>query len=283
MRHHASTDASCSLRELLQLRVAAGTFDRDPDQFAANLVERCKVETGTMELPDGRTISIRNTPVEGGGWVSAHEDMTERLRADRELHRTKAFLDTVIENVPATLIVKDARDQSYKLINRAGEEFFGFSRDEMIGKTIHEVLSKEHADPIAARDKEVLTNRASSYFMENIPVQTRHHGTRLVTSRRLAIPGEDGQPRYVLGVLEDITERRQAEEQIVHMARHDALTDLPNRAALNDAPGGDARRGGAARARASPCSASTSTASRRSRTSSATSSATSCCARFRAA
>ena len=221
LRHHASTDAECSLSDLLRLRVAAGTFDRDPDEFAAELVERCKVEASTMELPDGRTISIRNTPVEGGGWVSTHEDITERLRSDRELHRTKTFLDTVIENVPATLIVKDAHDQSYKLINRAGEEFFGLPRDQMIGKTSHEVFSKEHADLVVARDNKVLAT-GEQLFVENVPVPTRHHGTRLVTTRRLAIPGEDGQPRYMLSVLEDMTERRQAEEQIVHMARHDA-------------------------------------------------------------
>ncbi len=230
---HGSSDAVCSMSDLLRRRVAAGTFDRDPDRFAAELVERCKVEASTMELPDGRTISIRNTPVEGGGWVSTHEDITERLRAEQELTRTKTFLDTVIENVPATLIVKDAHDQSYKLINRAGEELFGLPRDQMIGKTTHEVFSKEHADLVAARDNEVLTT-GEQLFVENIPVPTRHHGTRLVTTRRLAIPDEDGEPRYMLSVLEDMTERRQAEEQIVHMARHDALTGLPNRSALTE-------------------------------------------------
>ena len=228
-----STDAGCSLTDLLRLRVAAGTFDRDPDQFAAELAERCKVELSRMELPDGRTISIRNTPVDGGGWVSTHEDVTERLRAERELRRTKAFLDTVIENVPATLVVKDAHDHSYKLINRAGEAFFGVPRDQMIGKTTHDVFNKEQADAITARDDRVLAT-GEQLLTENVPIDMRHQGKRLVTAKRLAIVDEDGQPRYVLGVLEDVTDRRRAEEWIVHMARHDALTDLPNRAAFNE-------------------------------------------------
>jgi diguanylate cyclase (GGDEF)-like protein len=78
-------DAGCSLRELLMRRVAAGTFKDDVDQFLAGFVERCKVESSVMELPDGRIVSIRNTPVEGGGWVSTHEDITERRRAERRI------------------------------------------------------------------------------------------------------------------------------------------------------------------------------------------------------
>ena len=43
-----------------------------------------------------------------GGWVVTHEDVTERYRAEKELERTRNFLDTVIENVPVTILVKDA-------------------------------------------------------------------------------------------------------------------------------------------------------------------------------
>jgi diguanylate cyclase (GGDEF)-like protein/PAS domain S-box-containing protein len=225
-------NARCDLRELLQMRVAAGTFGHDPDRFIAELLERGRLDTKLMELPDGRTISIRNSPVEGGGWVSVHEDVTERLRAEKELEHTKTFLDTVIENVPATLVVKDAHDLTYKLINRAGEMLFGLPREQMIGKTTRSVFGEEQADAIEARDKEVLRS-GEQLLVENLPVQT-HRGTRLVTTKRLAIPGDDGAPRYMLGVIEDVTERRKAEERIAHMAHHDALTDLPNRSAFNE-------------------------------------------------
>ena len=226
-------NARCGYRELLQMRVAAGTFNRDPDEFIAGMQERRKVDADVMELPDGRTISIRNTSVEGGGWVASLEDVTERLRAEKELEHTKTFLDTVIENVPATLVVKDASDLTYKLINRAGEALFGLPREQMIGKTTHGVFAGEQADAIAARDKEVLES-GEQLLVENVPVQTPHRGRRLVTSKRLAIPGDDGAPRYMLGVIEDVTERRKAEERIAHMAHHDALTDLPNRSAFNE-------------------------------------------------
>jgi diguanylate cyclase (GGDEF)-like protein len=78
-------DAGCSLRDLLQLRVKAGTFEQDVDQFVAGFVERCKVESSVMELPDGRIISIKNSPVGDGGWVSTHEDITERRHAEKRI------------------------------------------------------------------------------------------------------------------------------------------------------------------------------------------------------
>src|SRR5262249_36977627 len=78
-------DAGCSLRELLTLRVAAGTFAVDVDQFLAGMVERCKVASIVSELPDGRIISIRSTAVEGGGWVSTHEDITKRRHAEARI------------------------------------------------------------------------------------------------------------------------------------------------------------------------------------------------------
>jgi hypothetical protein len=68
------------------------------------------------EIGDGRTIAEINQPMEGGGWVATHEDITERRKAELERDRAKAFLDTVIENVPVTLVVRDARDCRFVLV-----------------------------------------------------------------------------------------------------------------------------------------------------------------------
>src|SRR5262249_30185003 len=91
----------CTLRDLLIARKATGTFKGDPDQYMKTLVDHGKVETKVVDLPDGRTVSVTNAPVKGGGWVSTHDDVTERRRAERELDQTRVFLNTVIENVPA--------------------------------------------------------------------------------------------------------------------------------------------------------------------------------------
>lgn len=55
-----------TIRDVLHLRKAAGTLAGDPDQYLAKRVDRGKVETKVVQIPDGRTISVTNAPVPGG-------------------------------------------------------------------------------------------------------------------------------------------------------------------------------------------------------------------------
>jgi diguanylate cyclase (GGDEF)-like protein/PAS domain S-box-containing protein len=160
-------------------------------------------------------------------------DLTERKRAENELSRTRAFLDTVIENVPAMLFVKEPQEQRYILVNRAGERLLGVSRDELIGRNDHDLYAREQAEAFAARDREILKGDRAEVVDEEL-IHTPHNGVRFVTTKRLAIHDEAGAPQYLLGVAEDVTERKRAEDRIAHMARHDPLTDLPNRSAFTE-------------------------------------------------
>jgi PAS domain-containing protein len=101
-------------------------------------------------------ISITNAPVPHAGWVSTHDDVTEERRAEQERDRSQNFLNTILENVPAPIFVKEVSGLRYVLVNRAGETFWGISRAEMIGKTSYEIFAKEEADLIGARDVQLL-------------------------------------------------------------------------------------------------------------------------------
>jgi diguanylate cyclase (GGDEF)-like protein/PAS domain S-box-containing protein len=183
-----------------------------------------------LELTDGRVIAIANRSASDGGWVSTHEDITERRRAEQERDRNRRFLDLVIENVPVSIVVRNAADSRYVLINRAGEELFGISRERMVGRTVHDFLPKEHADLIAGYDEDLLKSDPSAESIaEDHEIDTPANGRRTVTSRRIVVRGDDGAPLYILGVVEDVTERRRADERIARLASYDALTDLPNR------------------------------------------------------
>jgi diguanylate cyclase (GGDEF)-like protein/PAS domain S-box-containing protein len=153
---------------------------------------------------------------------------TEKVaKTEGELRRTRSFLDTVVENIPAMLFVKDARDHRFVLLNRAGEELLGVPRDTVIGKNDYDFFPKEEADYFVSRDREVLES-GRLQIIEQEPIHTPHNGLRLLRTKKIAISDDKGEPQYLLGVCEDITERKQAEAQIEHMSRHDALTDLPN-------------------------------------------------------
>jgi methyl-accepting chemotaxis protein len=75
------------LSELLRLRARAGNFAGDPDQYVANALRQAasrRPEAKTFELEDGRTISLVSHPLDDGGWVSTHADVTQQRMAERE-------------------------------------------------------------------------------------------------------------------------------------------------------------------------------------------------------
>ncbi len=154
-------------------------------------------------------------------------DVTERKHAEGELRRTREFLNTIIDNVPVSVTVKTADDLRYVLINRACEEFFGKPREDIIGKTVNELFPPVVADAVAARDRESLANGRLAVF--DATIRAMPGGDRVINTRKVVIRDNLGRPQYLLGVVEDITERKRAEAQIAYMAQHDALTDLPNR------------------------------------------------------
>src|SRR6185295_4413372 len=108
----------------------------EPQRYEADLREALKrgqAFTLTIQLKDGRTVAVVNQPMQSGGWVATHEDVTERDLAERELESTRSFLSRIIENVPSPIIVKGIPDLRYLLVNRAAEKYLGIGRSAMLG------------------------------------------------------------------------------------------------------------------------------------------------------
>ena len=226
----------CTIRDLLDARIAAGMFPLDPERYDRELRAALKQGKGftlTVELNDGRVIAVANQPIKGGGWVATHEDMTERTRAERELEHTRSFLNMIIENVPSPIIVKGAQDLRYMLINRAAEQYLGVDRQTMLGKRPIDVMPKVTADQIEHQDRRLI-EAGKILFREEHAVVTPGNGTRIVTTTRLPVAGPDGKPQYLITVIHDVTDRKRDEQRIAHMTHHDPLTDLPNRTAFNE-------------------------------------------------
>jgi methyl-accepting chemotaxis protein len=76
-----------TLSEVLKRRVAKGTFSRDPEQYRQEFVAAIRQGRTTrhdVKLKDGRDLLVMNHPVEGGGWIGVHEDVTERRASEQQ-------------------------------------------------------------------------------------------------------------------------------------------------------------------------------------------------------
>jgi PAS domain S-box-containing protein len=130
---------------------------------------------------------------------------------ERELRDVNTYLHAIVENIPDMIFVKDAANLAFRRFNRAGEELLGFSRGELLGKTDHDFYPKEQADFFHAKDRETLRSGAIVDIRAE-PIQTKSNGERILHTRKIPIHDETGEPLYLLGISEDITERIKAEE-----------------------------------------------------------------------
>jgi len=78
--------------------------------------------------------------------VQAFRNDRLRLEAEAELKKSQTFLDSVIENIPNMIFLKDAKELRFHHFNRAGEELLGMSKEELIGKNDYDFFPKEQAD-----------------------------------------------------------------------------------------------------------------------------------------
>src|SRR5579883_1529463 len=197
------------LRDILRHRRDTGTFVGDPDTYFPQItaaIARCKALTEVVELADGRTISIVVREMADHGWVATHEDITSQRRVERELDRAQKFLLSVVENVPTVIVVKDARELRYLLVNRATEKFYGLPRGEIMGRTTHQLFPKATADLIVAHDRQLLQSKRELFLGEH-EVDTPGHGRRRVVARCLPVCDERGEPKYLLSLIDDLTDR----------------------------------------------------------------------------
>ncbi|WP_338828116.1 EAL domain-containing protein [Bradyrhizobium sp. 27S5] len=145
-------------------------------------------------------------------------------RAKTELHKQKVVLDTALENMSQGLCMFDA-DGRIMLFNERYSEIMGRNRVPLKGRLLIDVLQDLHSNGEWDGDPEE--------FCDVLVAEAKagRSATRIVSRNDRAIRVVD-QPMKGGGwvaTFEDITEWQQAQEQISHMARHDALTNLPNR------------------------------------------------------
>ncbi len=174
-------------------------------------------------------IVVRNESNKPEFLLLVFEDISDRQSLSQELESTKKFLELVVDNIPVALIVEQVKDGRYLLANRSAETILNRRREEATGLTASDIFNPKEAKLIIARDEAAIKKRGM--ITEEHPISTKD-GLRLFLTRRATVLNDSGEPQYLIKTHEDVTDRRQTESRMAHMAYHDGLTDLPNRAAF---------------------------------------------------
>ncbi|MEA2613732.1 MAG: hypothetical protein QOI52_1691, partial [Chloroflexota bacterium] len=166
---------------------------------------RCKDGSYRTLLWGARSVFER----EGVIYATAR-DISERTAAQEELCHSERFLESVLENLPTMVFVKEAEELRFVRFNQAGVDLIGIPREELIGKNDHDFFSEQEADHFNDDDRAVLASGEILDIPEE-PIETAGNGSRILHTRKIAIRDEHGEPRYLLGISEDITDRKHAQ------------------------------------------------------------------------
>ena len=148
----------------------------------------------------------------------------QRLTA--EMEENSLFLDSIIENLPVMLFVKDAEELRFQIWNQVTEDLFGISKEETLGKNDYDLFSKEDAEYFTSEDRKVLNSRELQLIPEET-IQTRDKGERILRTSKVPILGSDGEPKYLLGISLDITDQKSAEYALARrVAELNCLNDI---------------------------------------------------------
>ncbi len=218
----------CTIREILDQRVATGSFYADDiEQYISNLetaIGQGKIANKIESLRDGRIISILSKPMEGGGWVGTHQEITEQKRAElnllqreQELQTQNIRFDTALNNMAHGLVMYDA---AYRIVvcNRQYIEMYGLSPEvvkpgckfrELIEHRKSRGSFKGDVDEYCAR---ILSGVAAGSILDHI--------TEIPDGRKIHIINRPMENGGRVSMHLDITERKRMEAELVMQHQH---------------------------------------------------------------
>ncbi len=152
-----------------------------------------------------------------GYFLTIVQDVTARKQAEEDvqrsheqLQRSEALVRAVVDNLPLMVFIKEARELRFVRFNKAAEEIVGLSESEVLGKSDYHFFPKEQADFFVAKDRAVF-ERGQVLDIPEEPIQTKGQGLRYLHTKKFPIFDPEGRPRFLVGISEDITERKAIE------------------------------------------------------------------------
>ncbi|MFM9265863.1 PAS domain S-box protein [Tychonema sp. BBK16] len=137
-------------------------------------------------------------------------EIGDRKNAEAELQHAQKFMESVLQTIPVGVVAKEAAELRFVLWNPASEKLLGFPAAEVMGKNDYDFFPREQADFFIAKDREVLASGQLIDIPEEL-VQTSKGEERIFHTKKTAILDREGNPQYLLAIIEDITERKRGE------------------------------------------------------------------------
>ena len=235
----------CSFHDLIVHRNEVGLIQVDVEGYCSRILEYvARGEANTLKSADGRSIHITHRMLSDGGWVATHEDITERIRHETdvfqqatELARINMQFDAALSNMTQGLCMFDGQKR-LMVWNDRYAELYQLPPDLLKIGTPHDAIIADHisrgllkGEPCNSDAKAKIASIAS---LDQLPGDTTSSRVaEFADGRSMLITRQPMADGGWLATHEDITERRRAEAEIVHLARHDVLTGLANRAEFN--------------------------------------------------
>ena len=146
-------------------------------------------------------------------------DITPQKRAEEAMKKNSAFLNTLLNTIPAPVFFKDTEGR-YLGFNKAFETYYGKTEEELVGKSVFDIAPKEMAEIYHARDTELYQNPGIQVYEAKLKdARDQSHD---VIYHKATFMNPDGKMGGLIGVILDITERKRAEELLAWQTRVDA-------------------------------------------------------------
>jgi PAS domain S-box-containing protein len=145
---------------------------------------------------------------------------TQWEQAAAETRQSFSFFQAMLDHLPLAVFVKDARpDQFGRFVfwNTACEKLFGITKDQSLGRTVFDLHPPEQAAFFEQKDREAVARGVTVDIPEE-PIDSVSLGLRLLHTIKAPLADDEGRPRYLLGVSEDVTERKEAEAAMRQLA-----------------------------------------------------------------
>lgn len=147
---------------------------------------------------------------------------------------SERFLSSILHHLPDMVFVKDSENLRFRFLNQKAQEICGYSMEEMIGKSDHDLFPAEMADRFTRDDREILKKGGPGTIAEE-PIRGPHGKERMLRTKKIPIYNDQHEPIALLGISEDITAIRESERERRNLIR--AIEQTTDGVVITDAEG----------------------------------------------